>query len=302
MPAPPGEWPSDSALGEGEAGPGPADPPAADALRSRILRRFEAWLDEVLADEPPPDGLDAELLAALRDEAPRDDWHAESGAGCDLYTLWSALIGVTEETRLQGRAFKQLHDTLAPLGPLPESIQQVLSASDAAASAARDATSQACEEARRQARSDLLDVLLDVRERLLRGADAARQNLDAVQEKGPTWVGRLFGRGARAARPGGEGVAALLEGYTMGLDRLNEALASMGVSEIPCAGRPFDPGQMSAVDVEQTADVPDGTVVEVYRRGYAWRGRVHRPAQVKVARQAGGGSPGGQEQREQHHG
>ena len=41
---------------------------------------------------------------------------------------------------------------------------------------------------------------------------------------------------------------------------------------------------MSAVDLHLTGDEPEGTVVEVYRAGWEWSGRVLRPTQVKVAR------------------
>jgi molecular chaperone GrpE len=43
---------------------------------------------------------------------------------------------------------------------------------------------------------------------------------------------------------------------------------------------------MNAVDIEETRDVPDGTVLEVYRTGYLIDSEVLQPAQVKVARAA----------------
>jgi len=42
--------------------------------RERLLRGFEVWLDRALADEPPPSGLTAELLAG--GEGLRDQTHA----------------------------------------------------------------------------------------------------------------------------------------------------------------------------------------------------------------------------------
>jgi molecular chaperone GrpE len=41
---------------------------------------------------------------------------------------------------------------------------------------------------------------------------------------------------------------------------------------------------MNAVDVEETVEVPDGMVLEVYRTGYMIDTDVLQPAQVKVAR------------------
>jgi molecular chaperone GrpE (heat shock protein) len=40
---------------------------------------------------------------------------------------------------------------------------------------------------------------------------------------------------------------------------------------------------MNAVDTQESGDVPQGTVLEVYRSGYEWNGEVFRPAQVKVS-------------------
>ena len=48
---------------------------------------------------------------------------------------------------------------------------------------------------------------------------------------------------------------------------------------------------MNAIDKEESAVVPEGTVLEVYRTGYEWSGEVFRTAQVKVSRaQARGAS------------
>ena len=82
-------------------------------------------------------------------------------------------------------------------------------------------------------------------------------------------------------------VNSLKKGYRMGLDRIDEALQQLGVSEIICDGKPFDSRKMNAVDVEESADVPDGIVLEVYRIGYMIDTEVLQPAQVKVARAPG---------------
>jgi molecular chaperone GrpE (heat shock protein) len=44
---------------------------------------------------------------------------------------------------------------------------------------------------------------------------------------------------------------------------------------------------MNAVDIAETGDVPDGTVLEVYRTGYMIDTDVLQHAQVKVARAPG---------------
>ena len=79
-------------------------------------------------------------------------------------------------------------------------------------------------------------------------------------------------------------VSSLKKGYQMGLDRIDEALQPLGVTEIACDGKSFDPRVMTAADIEETGEVPNGTVLEVYRTGYMIGAEVLQPAQVKVAR------------------
>ena len=122
--------------------------------REEILRRFEARLDAALAREDAPRGIPEELLAA------------ENGAEestVDRYRMWAALTALTQEVKLQGRTFKQLSDTLG-----------------------RD------NEAR--SRKEVLDGLLELRERLLRGVEAA----GAREKVQPVFWDRIF-RGRWAA-------------------------------------------------------------------------------------------------------
>lgn len=72
--------------------------------RERILRRFEAFLDETLAAAEPPQGIAAEILAEAAAEEP--------APFRDFYSMWAALTALTQEVRLQGRAFKQLSASL----------------------------------------------------------------------------------------------------------------------------------------------------------------------------------------------
>ncbi|MCU1357478.1 MAG: grpE [Acidimicrobiales bacterium] len=60
-------------------------------------------------------------------------------------------------------------------------------------------------------------------------------------------------------------------------------LEKQGLQRIDPAGEPFDPNLHEAVMHEPAADGDDGTVVSaVMRAGYSWKGRVVRPAMVKV--------------------
>ncbi|HEY4377124.1 MAG TPA: nucleotide exchange factor GrpE, partial [Acidimicrobiales bacterium] len=59
-------------------------------------------------------------------------------------------------------------------------------------------------------------------------------------------------------------------------------LEKEGLERIDPAGEPFDPTRHEAV-MHEPAEGDEGTVVsDVMRAGYAWNGRVVRPAMVKV--------------------
>ena len=72
------------------------------------------------------------------------------------------------------------------------------------------------------------------------------------------------------------------------LDQMEAILQRQGVSRLGAAGEPFDPERHEAVAVQPTERVPDRTIVEVARSGFALGERVLRPAQVVVARATGG--------------
>lgn len=64
---------------------------------------------------------------------------------------------------------------------------------------------------------------------------------------------------------------------------LLSALEKEGLARISPHGEAFDPNQHEAVMHEPAQEGDDGTVVsDVMRAGYAWKGRVLRPAMVKV--------------------
>jgi molecular chaperone GrpE len=79
-------------------------------------------------------------------------------------------------------------------------------------------------------------------------------------------------------------LTSLVAGYTMGVQRLERALQQYGLEVMECVGRPFDPERMEAVEVVRENGRGPGEVVEEVRRGYVWRGRVFRFAQVRVAK------------------
>jgi molecular chaperone GrpE len=288
------EW-NDPADAENEAAESAVPPiPEPGDKRAAIVARFAKWLDDTLDNEAAePEHSMADLLAELDPSAdasgaPRED-------GRDLYALYAAMTALTQEVKLQGRAFKQLGDALEPVRDMRGAIDELLGAHGAALAEARRIADEAHAQraaqdralataAERKAQRALLAVLVDLHERLQRaGAPAAElvSALDTLTQ--PSWRARLAGMRAPIANAAGHARAAA-QGHALCLARFEDALSDFGVRAIPCLGLPFDPLRMNATDVQETDTAPDGVVLEVYRAGYEWHDEILQLAQVKVAR------------------
>lgn len=75
--------------------------------------------------------------------------------------------------------------------------------------------------------------------------------------------------------------------YAKGIEliyqRLFETLKKAGLEPMEASGKPFDPNLHQAVDRQQSEELPDQTVLEEYQSGYNFKGKLLRPAMVKVA-------------------
>jgi len=75
--------------------------------------------------------------------------------------------------------------------------------------------------------------------------------------------------------------------YSRGMEliyqRLYEALKKLGLEPIASDVPVFNPHIHHAVEMVDTKDHPDETILEEYQRGYYFKGRLLRPAMVKVA-------------------
>ena len=63
-----------------------------------------------------------------------------------------------------------------------------------------------------------------------------------------------------------------------------DSFRSLGVEAVPGVGHPFDPNFHEAIVSETNDDVPDGTVLQEFRKGFQCGDRLLRPAMVKVSR------------------
>jgi molecular chaperone GrpE len=145
-------------------------------------------------------------------------------------------------------------------------------------------------EALRRERDELKEQLLrrraefeNFRKRMERERESARTDAIATVLKA---LGPVLDNLDRAL--GAEGSdASLREGIELTRRELLAILESQGVKLEDPQGQPFDPERHQALAHEPVPGVPEGTVVEVYRKGYSYGDRLLRPALVKVAAASG---------------
>jgi len=78
----------------------------------------------------------------------------------------------------------------------------------------------------------------------------------------------------------------LLKGVELVHQQLTDVFTKEGVEVLDPFGEFFDPNIHQAIGQREDTEVPEGTVVEVFQKGYALGGKVVRPAMVIVS--AGG--------------
>lgn len=76
----------------------------------------------------------------------------------------------------------------------------------------------------------------------------------------------------------------LRSGVELTRKQLFDALAKLGLREIPAEGELFDPQYHQAVEMVDTSDAPDHQVLHELQRGYKLKDRLLRASMVRVAR------------------
>ena len=75
--------------------------------------------------------------------------------------------------------------------------------------------------------------------------------------------------------------------YSRGIElihqRFSDTLKKIGLTPIEAEGKIFDPNLHYAVDMSPTEDAEDQTILAEYQKGYFFKGKLLRPAMVKVA-------------------
>jgi molecular chaperone GrpE len=74
------------------------------------------------------------------------------------------------------------------------------------------------------------------------------------------------------------------KGIELIYQRLSDTLMKIGLEPIDAPpGEAFDPNLHQAVVRFETEDAPDNTILEAFQRGYNFKGKLLRPAMVRVA-------------------
>lgn len=119
---------------------------------------------------------------------------------------------------------------------------------------------------------------------------AARERQEAMRLANESLLGKLIGvldnfDAALAAAGDATGTNdSFRTGVTMISSQLRGVLTEAGLEEINAAGQPFNPNFHEAVAQHESADVPEGHVLQQLRKGYKFRDRLLRPATVIVAK------------------
>ncbi len=82
-----------------------------------------------------------------------------------------------------------------------------------------------------------------------------------------------------------EDTTGLREGVTLTLKQLGKFMEKNGVKEFQSVGEPFDPARHEAIQEQESADVPPGTVVLEFQKGYLLNDKLLRPSRVIVSKQ-----------------
>lgn len=88
----------------------------------------------------------------------------------------------------------------------------------------------------------------------------------------------------RALKTSGAEKSEFRSGIELIYKQLQDSLAKMGLLAISAEGQPFDPRVHEAIEMVDTKEAEDHTVLGELQRGYKLKDRLLRPAMVRVAR------------------
>ncbi len=92
-----------------------------------------------------------------------------------------------------------------------------------------------------------------------------------------------FKKALEFASEGGDEVRNWAIGFEMIQKQFDEALSASGITPFTSLGEVFDPHRHDAIEMVETSDHPNNTIIEEIEVGYLNQDRLVRPSKVKVA-------------------
>jgi molecular chaperone GrpE len=123
----------------------------------------------------------------------------------------------------------------------------------------------------------------NLRRRTIREKDEIRQFATGRVLEDLLSVLDNLGFGLAAAKAPNADIKTIVGGVSMVADQLKNILSQHGLKEINPVAQAFDPNQHESIAAQPSADVAEGTVIQVVRIGYSLNGRLLRPASVIVS-------------------
>jgi molecular chaperone GrpE len=255
----------------------------------QLLRRFGEWMRETREEAARIDNR-GDDTACVEREVP--------AAGFGLYRLVEEFTALRHEVKLQTKSSRGLDEQATSLAAsLNQALEALRSVQPKEAQAAWTAG------------QGLARALAELDEALDRGrAQTEKAAATLAGEPGMQWIAKLDawhaglsswrrwrhaayyrelreliereGRRPRQATL----LAALVDGYRLIQKRLTQTMLAEDIARIDTVGWPVDPERMVVVDVVDVADSPPGLVHDELRRGYTWKGRLLRQAEVRTTR------------------
>ncbi len=249
-----------------------------------LIDRFRDWLDAASAEsarEAASDGISQEDAEPIRDFGIIDLVEEFTALRHELKLQTKSSRGLSEQTETVLGALKQAIEQFRSVEPNEQ--QAVWAAGKSLALGLAD-----LDEALDRAGGEIDRARTQI-------ADLAPKSLEAALEElrdSQSWIHRRLFRQThqrlidivsrdRASRHG------LFDSFTEGFGliqkRLHRLMAAEQIEPIPCQGRAVDPELMTVLELVDSHGQPAGTVTKELRRGYSWRGRVLRFAEVQAA-------------------
>ena len=160
---------------------------------------------------------------------------------------------------------------------------------------ANEQNDQVCEQNEQNNESELESQLAKVKEDLIR-ATADFENIKKRLEREKADALKFANEGfARDLLPvidaleiaaninGSDDIAAMKDGINLTIEQFKKCFEKYGIKEISTDGE-FNPEVHNAINYIESADLPSGSIAQVYQKGYMYNDRVLRPSMVVIVK------------------